>query len=73
MSTAAIPAGAVIEGSTLSIELSGAVYDPATKRCTNVGCHLDDSPVWGRPYLSQPTSSSVSSCCRCHGSRCTSP
>ncbi|HSD22114.1 MAG TPA: CxxxxCH/CxxCH domain-containing protein, partial [Anaeromyxobacter sp.] len=69
----AVPAGAVIEGSTLSIELSGAAYDPATKRCSNVGCHLDDSPVWGRPYLTQPSSSSVASCCRCHGSRCSSP
>ncbi|WP_242343295.1 CxxxxCH/CxxCH domain c-type cytochrome [Anaeromyxobacter terrae] len=65
----AVPAGAVIEGTTLSIELSGAAYDPATKRCSGVACHLGDAPVWGRQYLANPTSGTAS-CCRCHSSRC---
>ncbi|ABS27246.1 CxxxxCH/CxxCH domain-containing protein [Anaeromyxobacter sp. Fw109-5] len=66
----AVPAGAVIDGTTLSIELSGAAYDPATKRCSGVACHLGDAPVWGRPYLNPGNTTGTESCCRCHSSRC---
>ncbi|WP_242339350.1 CxxxxCH/CxxCH domain-containing protein [Anaeromyxobacter sp. SG66] len=65
----AVPAGAVLDGTTLSIELSGAAYDPATKRCSGVACHLGDAPVWGRQYLVSPASGTAS-CCRCHSTRC---
>lgn len=44
------PANAVWNGSTVSFDLAPAHYDPATKTCSAVGCHLDDVPVWGKPF-----------------------
>jgi len=33
------------------LSLSGASYDPSTKTCSNVSCHLEQSIVkWGTPY-----------------------
>jgi len=39
----------------ITYDFAGAAYDPATKTCTNVGCHnggtkAEDSVVWGTPY-----------------------
>jgi len=44
------PAAAVWNGTTLSFDLAGAGYQPATKTCSGVACHLADVPVWGKPY-----------------------
>ncbi len=63
-----LPAGAALDGTTMSADLSGARWDPETKTCSSVPCHLTDSPVWGRGYRAQPGGDS--SCCRCHGPRC---
>ena len=50
-----VPAGAPgveIAGGTVSIHLADATWDPATKTCSNVGCHLaQTSVVWGAPHL----------------------
>jgi predicted CxxxxCH...CXXCH cytochrome family protein len=64
-----IPPDVKLDGTTLSLHLGTAAYDPATKTCTNVGCHLVDQPIWGRPYrwlVSPPETT----CCRCHGPQC---
>lgn len=44
------PPTSVVNGTTLSFDLVGARYDKATKTCSSAGCHLEESPVWGRPY-----------------------
>jgi predicted CxxxxCH...CXXCH cytochrome family protein len=38
-------------GATVSFGLAATTWDPATKACSNVGCHLAERPVWGTPYL----------------------
>ncbi|GEJ57064.1 CxxxxCH/CxxCH domain c-type cytochrome [Anaeromyxobacter diazotrophicus] len=38
------------DGGTASFSLAASSYDPATKTCSNVACHLVEQPVWGRPY-----------------------
>jgi predicted CxxxxCH...CXXCH cytochrome family protein len=63
-----VPPGGIFEGRTLSLHLEGARWDPATKSCSGVACHLGDTPVWGRPYRAMPAQGT--SCCGCHGSRC---
>jgi predicted CxxxxCH...CXXCH cytochrome family protein len=36
---------------TVTLSLSGAAYDPVTKSCANVACHLQQTRVtWGSPY-----------------------
>jgi predicted CxxxxCH...CXXCH cytochrome family protein len=36
---------------TVTFNLSGAAYDPATKTCTNAACHREQTTVqWGAPY-----------------------
>lgn len=56
----AVP-GATVDGSTLSVHLSGARYDPATKTCSSVGCHLwQTSVTWGGDY-------GFMACAGCHG------
>ena len=46
----AIP-DAVMDGTTLSVHLGSAAYDPATKTCTSVACHLGQTAVrWGAPH-----------------------
>jgi predicted CxxxxCH...CXXCH cytochrome family protein len=36
---------------TVTFNLSGAAYDPITKSCSNVACHLQQTKVtWGSPY-----------------------
>jgi predicted CxxxxCH...CXXCH cytochrome family protein len=64
-----LPAGAVLEGTTLSLHLAGASWNPATKTCAGVACHFGATPVWGRPYRSSVAAPDAS-CCGCHGSRC---
>jgi len=49
------------DGTTLSAHLGSAAYDPATKTCTNVSCHLaGTSVVWGGP-------TGWVACSTCHG------
>ncbi len=64
-----LPAGAILEGSTLSLHLAGATWEPGTKRCSGVACHLGGAPVWGRPYRSEVAAPDAS-CCGCHANRC---
>jgi hypothetical protein len=46
----AIP-DAIQEGATLSAHLASATYDPATKTCSSVACHLLQTQVtWGAPH-----------------------
>jgi predicted CxxxxCH...CXXCH cytochrome family protein len=54
--------GSGMDGQTFSLTLAGATYDPATKTCSSVGCHLQQtSVVWGTTYV-------VNGACRaCHG------
>jgi predicted CxxxxCH...CXXCH cytochrome family protein len=47
---------------TASFSLTGASYDPATKTCSSVACHMVESPQWGRPYQY----GGFSTCYRCH-------
>ncbi len=57
----AIP-DAVMEGRTLSLHLASARFDPASKTCTSVACHLAQTRVaWGAPYVN------TTSCAACHG------
>jgi predicted CxxxxCH...CXXCH cytochrome family protein len=53
---------AIQEGATISMHLAGASYEPATKTCTNVACHLSQSSVaWGTPHAG------FQACAACHG------
>ena len=59
------PAGVTWDGSTLSFGLGGSGYDPATKTCTNVACHVTEQrPVWGTPY--QYYTNQSATCYTCH-------
>ena len=49
---------------TLSLHLGSARYDPATKSCTSVACHLDQPYRWGDP----PSSDVTLQCTGCHAS-----
>jgi predicted CxxxxCH...CXXCH cytochrome family protein len=50
-----------LEGATLSLHLAGARYDPATKTCSDVACHLFEAEVrWGAPH------DGWDACARCH-------
>jgi predicted CxxxxCH...CXXCH cytochrome family protein len=52
---------AVMDGATLSLHLQSARYDPATKTCTSVACHLAQTTVvWGAPHGNV-------ACGPCHG------
>jgi predicted CxxxxCH...CXXCH cytochrome family protein len=52
---------AVFEGTTLSMDLSKARYDAATKTCSSVPCHLFETQVqWGG-------ANGWDACSRCHG------
>jgi predicted CxxxxCH...CXXCH cytochrome family protein len=53
------PSSVVWSGSTVSFGLSGASYDPGTKTCSGVECHLRETPTWGQ-RLGQ------SRCTSCH-------
>jgi predicted CxxxxCH...CXXCH cytochrome family protein len=54
-----IPPDAVLEGNTLSMRLGGAGWDPPTKTCSSVACHLSQTTVvWGAPH--------DGSCSTCH-------
>jgi predicted CxxxxCH...CXXCH cytochrome family protein len=59
------PAGLTWNGTTLSFGLAASTYEPATKTCTNVACHVaEQRPVWGRPY--QYYTNSSATCYTCH-------
>jgi predicted CxxxxCH...CXXCH cytochrome family protein len=62
--------GAVYENGTWSADLVNATYNPATKTCTNVACHIQESNTafpalpplrWGKSPVGW------SSCDSCHG------
>ena len=58
--------GAVYENGTWSVHLKDASYEPTTKTCSNVACHLRESRppyplVWGTDPVGSAT------CDRCHG------
>jgi predicted CxxxxCH...CXXCH cytochrome family protein len=56
-----IPPGAVIEGTTLSMRLGGAGWEPTTKTCSSVACHgTQTSVVWGAPH------DGYNACATCH-------
>ncbi len=51
---------AIMEDTTLSLHLSSARYDVASKACSNVACHLAQTEViWGAPH-------GWSACTACH-------
>jgi predicted CxxxxCH...CXXCH cytochrome family protein len=63
---------------TRSWSLSNAIYDPATKSCSNTSCHLQfektaeqptrrPDPVWGAPV---GANGGWDSCCNCHTGYC---
>ena len=53
---------AAMEGATLSLHLASARFDPATKTCSSVACHLAQTSVaWGAPYVDS------AACSACHG------
>jgi predicted CxxxxCH...CXXCH cytochrome family protein len=58
----AAPAGAGT--ATLSYQLTGTTYDPASKTCSNVACHLGKSATWGNNFA--PTSATDDACTHCH-------
>ncbi len=50
---------------TVSFGLDVSTYDPATKTCSNVACHLaEQHPVWGTPY--QYYTNASATCYTCH-------
>jgi predicted CxxxxCH...CXXCH cytochrome family protein len=60
-----LPAGSTTDGATWSLTLSGASWDPGTKTCSNVPCHLQQSYpggpalVWGTVPVGWDTCSGV--------------
>ncbi|MCA9552844.1 MAG: hypothetical protein KC933_22610 [Myxococcales bacterium] len=53
----------VIPYGPVSVSLAGAAWDPATRTCTNVGCHkLQTAVPFGNPYRTQVTPE----CNQCH-------
>ncbi|MBI5070767.1 MAG: CxxxxCH/CxxCH domain-containing protein [Deltaproteobacteria bacterium] len=59
------PSGLTWTGTTLSFGLDTSAYDPATKTCTSVACHVaEQRPVWGRPY--QYYTNASATCYTCH-------
>jgi predicted CxxxxCH...CXXCH cytochrome family protein len=59
------PADVAWSGTTVSFDLSGAAWNPTTKTCSNVACHMADTqPVWGRPY--EYFTNGGATCYRCH-------
>jgi len=58
-----VPPGGAFAAPTLSQFLSSALYDPATKTCSNVACHLAETSVqWGGA-----PSPDNATCKACHG------
>ncbi len=58
-----LPSGMAYDGTTLSANLGAATYAPATKTCSNVACHLQQSSVqWGGPE-----DFTTAQCNGCHG------
>lgn len=55
---------ATYSGETISFSLAPASYDPATKTCTSVACHVVESPRWGTPY--RWVASGSPTCYACH-------
>jgi predicted CxxxxCH...CXXCH cytochrome family protein len=50
---------------TIPMSLANATYDPATKNCSNVSCHIQQTTVpWGKPYRWYNYDSE---CDSCHG------
>jgi len=52
-------------GSDVPMSLANATYDPATRNCSNVSCHIQQTTVtWGKPYRWYNYDSE---CDSCHG------
>ena len=45
------PSWVTWNGTTASFSLATSTYDPSTKTCSSVACHLVEQPSWGRPYV----------------------
>jgi len=59
------PASVTWNGTTVSFTLGASTYDPATKTCTSVACHVAEAqPVWGRPY--RYYTENAATCDTCH-------
>jgi predicted CxxxxCH...CXXCH cytochrome family protein len=69
-----LPADAVLEGpvvssrQTLSYQLTSAGYDPATKTCSSVACHLSGTGGTGQPVTwgDNTLATATPNCTRCH-------
>lgn len=73
----ALPPASGYDGTTWSLTLGPegaappASWDPATKTCSNVACHLTSSgPVWGAPYDVNVPVGPALGCCDCHRTVC---
>jgi predicted CxxxxCH...CXXCH cytochrome family protein len=62
--SATLPGYVTFAGTTVQFDLTSASYNPATKTCSSVGCHLEQtSVVWGTPYVYY---SMEGTCFTCH-------
>ena len=61
----ALPPSSSADGTTWSLSLDGATYDPKTKACANVPCHVRQS-FGGAPLLWGTTPVGWATCSACH-------
>jgi predicted CxxxxCH...CXXCH cytochrome family protein len=70
VSPTTLPPGSAKDGTTWSLTLAGSSYDPTTKACSNVPCHLNQSFGTGKPeyepLLWGLTPVGWGSCSSCH-------
>jgi predicted CxxxxCH...CXXCH cytochrome family protein len=60
------PSYVVWSGTTASFSFATSTYNPATKTCSNIACHLSQTnPVWGKPFLFRTGGIAVN-CTQCH-------
>jgi predicted CxxxxCH...CXXCH cytochrome family protein len=57
---------AVLDGATWSLHLANATYDPGTKTCSNVACHLNESRPPYTPLQWGLTPAGWATCNNCH-------
>jgi predicted CxxxxCH...CXXCH cytochrome family protein len=62
-----LPLGAVWENGTWSSDLRSAGYNPSTKTCSNVACHIDQGTPTGPPLVWGTLPVGWASCDACHG------
>ncbi len=61
-----LPPDSAVDGTTFSFNLSNSAYDPATRRCTSVPCHLGQSYDPALPMLWGETPVGNVTCNACH-------